>query len=193
MKKIFFVLVLALSTISCSIKYQDSFNAENSVPEFKFEESELTRYEKRKITVSFSAQELEQYKKSSESFAKNIEFTSFDDNGEVSVQGSCGLLSADTDTETYLLFDNITVYSKEDDVSFSSDSLKWDAKTEQLTSGRSDTVKIIKDNATIYGTGFSSSGLDKSFRFSGTSTGEIITEDNNQPSTNIQETENVNE
>ena len=68
MKKIFFVLVLALSTISCSIKYQDSFNAENSVPEFKFEESELTRYEKRKITVSFSAQELEQYKKSSESF-----------------------------------------------------------------------------------------------------------------------------
>ena len=179
MKKIFFVLVLALSTISCSIKYQDSFNAENSVPEFKFEESELTRYEKRKMTVSFSAQELEQYKKSSESFAKNIEFTSFDDNGEVSVQGTCGLLSANTDTETYLLFDNINVYSKKEATTFTSDSLRWDAKTEQLTSGRLDTVKIKKDDATIYGTGFSSSGIDKTFRFSGTVSGEIITKDNN--------------
>ena len=179
MKKIFFVLVLALSTISCSIKYQDSFNAENSVPEFKFEESELTRYEKRKITVSFSAQELEQYKKSSESFAKNIDFTSFDDNGEVSVQGSCDLLSANTDTETYLLFDNINVYSKKEAATFTSDSLRWDAKTEQLTSGRLDTVKIKKDDVTIYGTGFSSSGIDKTFRFSGTVSGEIITKDNN--------------
>ena len=178
MKKIFFVLVLALSTISCSIKYQDSFNAEDSVPEFKFEESELTRYEKRKITVSFSAQELEQYKKSSESFAKNIEFTSFDDNGEVSVQGTCDLLSANTDTETYLLFDNINEYSKKEAATFTSDSLRWDAKTEQLTSGRLDTVKIKKDDVTIYGTGFSSSSIDKTFRFSGTVSGEIITKDN---------------
>lgn len=193
MKKIFFVLVLALSTISCSIKYQDSFNAENSVPEFKFEESELTRYEKRKITVSFSAQELEQYKKSSESFAKNIEFTSFDDNGEVSVQGSCGLLSANTDTETYLLFDNINVYSKKEAATFTSDSLRWDAKTEQLTSGRLDTVKIKKDDVTIYGTGFSSSGIDKTFRFSGTVSGEIITKDNNQNNNIEEESKNEQE
>lgn len=193
MKKIFFVLVLALSTISCSIKYQDSFNAENSVPEFKFEESELTRYEKRKITVSFSAQELEQYKKSSESFAKNIEFTSFDDNGEVSVQGSCDLLSANTDTETYLLFDNINVYSKKEATTFTSDSLRWDAKTEQLTSGRLDTVKIKKDDVTIYGTGFSSSGIDKTFRFSGTVSGEIITKDNNQNNNIEEESKNEQE
>lgn len=193
MKKIFFVLVLALSTISCSIKYQDSFNAENSVPEFKFEESELTRYEKRKITVSFSAQELEQYKKSSESFAKNIDFTSFDDNGEVSVQGSCDLLSANTDTETYLLFDNINVYSKKEAATFTSDSLRWDAKTEQLTSGRLDTVKIKKDDVTIYGTGFSSSGIDKSFRFSGTVSGEIITKDNNQNNNIEEESKNEQE
>ena len=180
MKKIFFIFVLTFSFISCSIKYEDSFNAEKSVPEFKFEESELARYEKRNVTVSFSAEELEQYKNSSESFAKNIEFTSYKDDGKISVQGSCGLLAANTDDEIYYLFDNINVYSNEEEVNFSSDSLKWEAKTDQLTSSRTDTVKIEKDGTTIYGTGFSSSGIDKSFRFSGTVSGQIITKDNNK-------------
>ena len=78
---------------------------------------------------------------------------------------------------------NIQVSSKEDNVKFYSDSLKWNAKTEQLTSGKSNTVKIEKDDATIYGSGFSASGVSKSFSFSGSVSGEIITKDNSENDT----------
>jgi LPS export ABC transporter protein LptC len=179
-------IILLFSTFllfSCSVKYEESVRAESVVPEFTFTNVDLNRYESNKLTVKFTAEKLEQYKNSSESFAKNIEFSSYNKKNELTTEGSCNLLAANTDTEIYTLFDNIQVSSKEDNVKFYSDSLKWNAKTEQLTSGKSNTVKIQKDDATIYGSGFSASGVSKSFSFSGSVSGEIITKDNSENDT----------
>lgn len=179
-------VILLFSTVlffSCSVKYEETVRAEDVVPEFTFTQVDLNRYESNKLTVKFTAEKLEQYKNSSESFAKNIEFSSYNKKNELTTEGSCNLLAANTDTEIYTLFDNIQVSSKEDNVKFYSDSLKWNAKTEQLTSGKSNTVKIQKDDATIYGSGFSASGVSKSFSFSGSVSGEIITKDNSENDT----------
>lgn len=179
-------VILLFSTVlffSCSVKYEETVRAENVVPEFTFTQVDLSRYESNKLTVKFTAEKLEQYKNSSESFAKNIKFSSYNKKNELTTEGSCNLLAANTDTEIYTLFDNIQVSSKEDNVKFYSDSLKWNAKTEQLTSGKSNTVKIEKDDATIYGSGFSASGVSKSFSFSGSVSGEIITKDNSENDT----------
>lgn len=179
-------VILLFSTVlffSCSVKYEETVRAEAVVPEFTFTQVDLNRYESNKLTVKFTAEKLEQYKNSSESFAKNIEFSSYNKKNELTTEGSCNLLAANTDTEIYTLFDNIQVSSKEDNVKFYSDSLKWNAKTEQLTSGKSNTVKIEKDDATIYGSGFSASGVSKSFSFSGSVSGEIITKDNSENDT----------
>lgn len=179
-------VILLFSTVlffSCSVKYEETVRAEDVVPEFTFTNVDLNRYESNKLTVKFTAEKLEQYKNSSESFAKNIEFSSYNKKNELTTEGSCNLLAANTDTEIYTLFDNIQVSSKEDNVKFYSDSLKWNAKTEQLTSGKSNTVKIQKDDATIYGSGFSASGVSKSFSFSGSVSGEIITKDNSENDT----------
>lgn len=179
-------VILLFSTVlffSCSVKYEETVRAEDVVPEFTFTQVDLNRYENNKLTVNFTAEKLEQYKNSSESFAKNIEFSSYNKKNELTTEGSCNLLAANTDTEIYTLFDNIQVSSKEDNVKFYSDSLKWNAKTEQLTSGKSNTVKIEKDDATIYGSGFSASGVSKSFSFSGSVSGEIITKDNSENDT----------
>ena len=143
-------VILLFSTVlffSCSVKYEETVRAEDVVPEFTFTQVDLNRYESNKLTVKFTAEKLEQYKNSSESFAKNIEFSSYNKKNELTTEGSCNLLAANTDTEIYTLFDNIQVSSKEDNVKFYSDSLKWNAKTEQLTSGKSNTVKIQKDDA----------------------------------------------
>ena len=55
--------------------------------------------------------------------------------------------------------------------------LRWNGKTEQLTGGRRDTVRIEKDGTIIYGTGFSASGVSKKFGFAGTVSGEIEAKD----------------
>ena len=178
MKKTIILLFSTVLFFSCSVKYEETVRAENVVPEFIFTNVNLSRYENNKLSVTFTAEKLEQYKNSPESYAQNIEFSSYNKNNELITEGSCKLLSVNTDTEIYTLFDDIQVSSKEDNVKFYSDSLKWNAKTEQLTSGKSDTVRIEKNDAIIYGSGFSASGVSKSFSFSGSVSGQIITKDN---------------
>ena len=65
--------------------------------------------------------------------------------------------------------------------------LKWNGNTEQLTGGRKDTARIEKDGAIIYGSGFSASGVSKSFSFSGSVSGEIETKDNQETTENTGE------
>ena len=54
--------------------------------------------------------------------------------------------------------------------------LKWNANNEQLTSGRGDIVRVEKDDTVIRGSGFSASGISKTFSFRGNVTGDIETE-----------------
>lgn len=181
MKKSFlFSLTVILTLSACSLNYDGEKQADIIVPEFIFSDVELLRYEDNKVSVEFNAKNLEQYKGSSESYAKGVKFSSYDSYGELTTNGECGYLAADTDKEIYTLYDDIKVYNKSNDINFFSNSLKWDSKTEQLTSGRSDIVRVEKDNTTIYGSGFSASGISKSFRFSGAVSGEILTKEEKQ-------------
>ena len=60
--------------------------------------------------------------------------------------------------------------------------LKWNGQTEQLTSGRSDMVKIEKDDTIMRGSGFTASGISKTFSFRGNITGTIETDGESEES-----------
>ena len=175
MKKIILgtVLISLFALCGCSLKYVETPNVDDVVPEFVFENTTMTSYQKNKKKTVVNAETLEQYKNSTESYAKGLEFTAFDDKGKVSSEGQCDYLFADTKKETYQLSDNITLKNHSDNINFYADALKYDGKTEQLTSGKSDTVKIEKDNTVIHGSGFSASGVSKTYRFTGAVSGEI--------------------
>lgn len=175
MKKLFFVFITVVILSACSLKYSDTVEVESRVPELVFEGTTMTRYEDRKVTLQMNAEVLEQYKNSSETYGKNISFTSFDDD-EISTQGSCGLLFSDTDKDLYELYDGIEIFNHKEKMNFYADVLKWNAKSEQLTSGRGDIVRVEKEDTVIRGTGFSASGISKTFSFRGNITGEIETE-----------------
>lgn len=173
MKKILFSFVLIIVISSCSLKYDETIDVGLNTPEMIFENTHMTRYEDNKITFEMSAEVLEQYKKSSETFARNVSFKSYNSEGDVETEGACGLLSSDTKKEIYELYDDIKLYNLKENTNFFANVLRWNAKTEQLTSGRGDKVQIEKDDAVIRGTGFSASGVSKTFSFRGTITGEI--------------------
>ncbi len=170
-------IILIFLTTSCSLKYSESVNVEDKVPEFIFEDTQLIRYEADQPTIEVHAERLEQYKNSSESYAQDIQFKAYDKEGNLTTEGSCGLLSADTSSKRYGLYDNITVNNLEEKMKFSAESLYWNATTEQLISGRGDMVKVEKDDITIRGAGFSSSGISKEFSFTGNVVGNIVTKD----------------
>lgn len=184
MMKVFFKRIflpfLCLSCLSCSLKYQETVDVGDRVPEFVFEDSHMTRYEDNKPTLEMTAEVMEQYNGNKESYGKNVVFSSRDKNGEVTTEGSCGVLYIDSDKKVYELYENIELNNIEDNTRFYADVLRWNEKTDQLTSGRGSMVKIEKDDTIIRGSGFSASGISKQFSFRGNVTGNIETSDSEE-------------
>ena len=162
---------------SCSLKYSETVNSEDRVPEFVFEETKMIRYEDNQPSLEVSAATLEQYKNTNETYGKDISFISYDKEGNTETEGSCGIIFADSGKKLYELYDDINVYNVPEKMRFFANVLKWDGATEQLTSGRSDMVKIEKDDTIMRGSGFSASGISKKFSFRGNITGTIETND----------------
>ena len=175
MKKILALLVISISLFSCTLKYGEDIANESVLPEFIFENSTFTRYEDNVKTINLNAERLEQYKSGKSMYAKNVLFNIFDTDGNLETSGKCGLMGADTKTEKYLLFENIEINQKKDDISISAQALKWDGKTEQLTSGLNDVVSITKKGTQIRGSVFSASGVSRNFVFTGYVSGSIDT------------------
>lgn len=180
--RIAFILLISLFILnfSCSLKYDETTNAEETNPEFVFTHAKMIRYKKAEESVKVFADSIEQYKDSDQTYAKNVNFITYDDKQKVETEGSCGYVFADSETEVYELYDGIKLYNKAQNTNFFANTLKWNGKTEQLTGGKRDTARIEKDGTVIYGTGFSASGVSKTFNFTGTVSGEIETKDKEQ-------------
>lgn len=179
------LLLLSILIISgCSLRYNSSFQDEANVPEFIFTDATFTKYEDSTKKLSLSAETLEQYSEGNSMYAKGVSFKLLNKEGEIETEGSCNLLAANSDAEKYTLFDDIKVKNIKEDFEVSADTLRWNGKSEQLTSSRNDMVSIKKGDTYMIGSGFSASAVSKKFSFTGIISGEFTKdEDNNQTET----------
>lgn len=166
------MLFVLLTLSSCTLRYGQQVNSEGSVPELSFENVHMTRYEDAQPSLKLNASQIEQYKNSS-LYAKDAVFTTWDKNQNVETEGSCLLLGMDTKEERYTLFNNILIKNYSENMQIQADSLRWNEKTEQLTSGETDRVTISKEDIQLTGTGFSASGISRQYSFSGTVSGTV--------------------
>ena len=180
--KKYFCFSLFLATVpflfllsSCSLNYDQGTNTESSVPEFTFNNATFNRYENDKLTMELKALKLEQYKDDGATYGQNVNFTTWNKNQEKETEGSCGLLNANTKDDIYTLFNDIIIKSYEQNMEIYAQNLKFNAKTEQLTSGASDKIQIKRDDINIEGRGFSASGVSRSFAFTESVNGTIET------------------
>lgn len=185
--KAFSFLIPVFLFSSCSLKYGQNYQDESNVPEFIFQDATYSRYEDNAKTLSLSASRLEQYSDGKSMYAKDVDFQVIDKTGKVTTEGSCDLLSSDSNEEKYILYDNIEINNIKDELTVTADTLKWNGKTEQLTSSRNDMVSIKKGNTTMHGSGFSASGVSKQFSFTGVVTGEYNSENKNGASETSEE------
>ena len=186
MEKVLFGILVSLCFLSCSLKYDEAVNAETVNPEFIFYNTKITRFEDGKKSVEIQAENIERYKNSEVIYGKQIDFSTFDKKQALEMEGSCGYLFSDTENEVYELYDGIKMFSNKQNTNFTADILRWNSKTEQLTSGRNDMVRLEKDGTVIIGSGFSASGISGKFTFTGSVSGDIET---NSKSTNEEQTE----
>ena len=166
--KFFFLCALCgfFACASCSLKYEDSVSIDDSVPELTFRALELSRYQNYNRRIKLSSSLLEQYRDTGASYAKDASFVTWTEENVLDTEGSCGLLSLNTKEELYTLFKDIQMKNYANNMSLFAQNLRWNGKTEQLTSGANDEVLLEKDGLTLSGTGFSASGVTRSFVFS---------------------------
>ena len=169
------LFTFGLISSSCSLKYDEAVSAEEKNPEFVFYDTKLTRYENNSKKAEINTGYIEQYKDSDATYARDVNFKTIDKDGKLETEGKCGLLYFDSKKELYELYDGIKLFNVKQNTRFSADILRWNGKTEQLTSGRTDMVRIEKDDTVIIGSGFSASGISGRFNFTGMVNGNIVT------------------
>ena len=183
------ILAITISSLfiflGCSLKYSQSYQDESNVPEFIFTDAVYTKYEDDAKKLSLSAGVLEQYKEGNSMYALDVSFQLLKKTGEIETEGSCKLLSANSDEEKYTLYDDIKIKNFDENLEVTAGSIRWNGKSEQLTSSRNDMVTIKKGDTTMQGSGFSASAISKKFAFTGVITGEF--EKNEDSGNNIKE------
>lgn len=157
---------------ACSLDYGTTSQAQVQSPEFIFYDVRFIRVEHNSAKLETEAAKLEQYAGIDAMYGERVRFVLYDDNGKISVEGSCKLLSADREKDLYHFFSGIDMYSQEHRARVSADNLRWNGKREILDSGKKDRVRIIMEteNGTRFetaGTGFIAQKKDRSFSFSG--------------------------
>ena len=171
------ILAITISSLfiflGCSLKYSQSYQDESNVPEFIFTDAVYTKYEDDAKKLSLSAGVLEQYKEGNSMYARDVSFQLLKKTGEIETEGSCKLLSANSDEEKYTLYDDIKIKNFNENLEVTAGSIRWNGKSEQLTSSRNDMVTIKKGDTTMQGSGFSASAISKKFAFTGVITGEF--------------------
>ena len=170
-------LCAAFVLTSCSLNYGSGTSAEVVIPEFTFDDVTFNRIEDNVHIIETKADRIEQYRDNTTTYIKNARFRTFSKTDrQVETEGSCGLLSADTENKRYMLFNNITLINHVRDLEIIGASLSWSGSTEQLTSGRNDRITIRRtlnnSQSVLTGTGFSASGISGSFSFAGGVSGQ---------------------
>ena len=173
-----FALILSgLFTAGCSLNYGNSTSVKESVPELVFEQAAFYRYQKGNLKMNLSSKSLEQYKSGDSYYASGASFYFRDDQGKLETSGSCGLLGIDNQEDIYLLFEGIEIENIPQKISLQAEALKWNGKTEQLTSDSNGKVMLKRDDLEFWGTGFSASGVSGMFSFESNVNGKIIASD----------------
>ncbi len=176
MRKFFLLFPLTLILfLSCSLNYGEQVDTQNSVPEFIFKNTSYKKYKDSKLSMEMNASIIEQYKTNSLSYADNAKFKTWNEDGELETEGSCALLSMDQTEKLYTMFKSIVIKNYSQSMEIQAENLKWNGQNEQLVSGVSDLVFLKKDKLELEGTGFSASGVSKSFEFTGKVTGSMDT------------------
>lgn len=172
-----FTIHCSLFTASCSLDYGKQNSTEDTVPELNFYGATMRRVENSKPTLELSADQLEQYKNGDFSYAKGVEFKTWNDKGEEETEGKCDLIASNNNKKQHNLFGGIEIEVFSEKMRIFAKNLMWNGVREQLISGKSDEVSIERDDIFVTGTGFSASGVSKTFKFENATSGVITTDE----------------
>lgn len=167
---------------ACSLNYNSNSEKVSQSPEFVFSNPRYTRINQGTLELEVQAEKIEQYTFDKSTYASNVDFNLYNKDSEKVATGKCNLISANLEAELYYLFDSIFIKSLEKKITIKGEAIKWDNKSQQLLTGfknqDEEQITVVSEDSPamkVTGYGFSASGKDNSFAFTGEVSGEIVT------------------
>ena len=177
------VVSIAFYCSACSLNYGTASKTEASFPEFIFENARFERISDNTITVQMQAKTIERYKRSATVYAKDIHFTTYDTDNQKETEGTCHLLEASPQDNTYTFFDAIDLYNYKQKLRILTDCLYWNTDTEQVTGASGDGITIQYtangETSSFKGNSFSASTISNTFSIADSVYGNITNENKN--------------
>lgn len=169
-----FFSIFMLCFFSCSLDYGTQTKEEKQIlPEMILTDAKFTRVEKLAETATLEASSLEIFNTEDTVYGKEANFKSFE-NKRLVASGTADFIKIDNRNSTYLLLGKTNIYGIKNGINIYADNLKWNNRSNQLTSDINSTVTIFKSpdknndsSLTITGSGFALSALSLNYVFKG--------------------------
>jgi len=179
----FFFLILATG---CSFNY-GTISSNEDDPNLIMENAEYIRITDGSPDIRVEAGEVRHYEKMHIMELDNFSFEQFiiDFNAnpgeqtadpELNAWGTAGQLRLETDTNNFLMRDNVTINVDSEDINIAAETINWNDNERVLRAHG--TVNITRSDGTfIQGTGFSADTRNRNWEFESAVEGTIIEED----------------
>ncbi len=129
---------------ACSLTYTEEEPEVSHIPELVFSDAEYLSYEDGRMTMRLATQRLEQYQEDDSFYAAHVSFETYTEEGELSAEGFCQMISANPDDERYTLLGDVSVDSVEEDLLLRARSVQWDGRKEQLVASATDAIELVR-------------------------------------------------
>ncbi|MBN2652691.1 MAG: LPS export ABC transporter periplasmic protein LptC [Spirochaetales bacterium] len=186
MKRFFFFFLTIIIT-SCSLEeVKEQEESSVDVPKTVLVNAKITSVKKGRVFYTAEVEKAMTYDERNYSEVHKIIFKQYDKDGKVSAEGQADTAKVQTKSNNAELFDNISIYAREEETSIEAEYLNWENEKKWLTSNRNDNLRpykdqdlvvVKKDDGTIIsGRGFKADLNEKVVDFSNGVEGIIVAE-----------------
>ncbi|MBQ4330917.1 MAG: LPS export ABC transporter periplasmic protein LptC, partial [Spirochaetaceae bacterium] len=144
----FLLLVLSVfSLAACSLSYKVEEPQVDHIPELVFTEVEYLSYEDGRVRMQMGSTQLEQYRDDNALYGKDVSFSTYNQDGDLSAQGHSQMISVNSTDQQYSFLGDVFIDSLQEDLVVRAQSLHWDGIDQQLTSGVRDTLELVRGSS----------------------------------------------
>ena len=181
----------ALLLAACSFDYSDVMESSDNKPDVVMENIEYVRVEGGSPLVRFSADYAERWESRQTMELREFSFEYLEDDGnEINAEGGAFQASVQLDTGNVSLSGGVRINIESEDITISTDSLRWLDDPRLLYGPDHDEVDIERSDGTSFtGRGLSVNIRDRTWSFSGEVGGTYIEKDDEDDENENEETE----
>ena len=164
MRKILFIVLSLLLLASCSFRTGDDEVHEKAVlPDIILENSTYTLGQSGERPIYIESSRMTFYSHDNRAIVEDISFISYDEEGNVAIEGSAGHGEIETDTKRMNLTGNVRLNATDGDMMIEAENLIFDSQNGEVEADGN--VRVSSQDGTFSGTGFKGDLREEAYSF----------------------------